>query len=185
LKNRAGAGNGGFPFQRRIQKECILNHIRNRQAGFTLVELIIVIIILGILAATAIPRFAQMQTEARISKLNALRGSVQEAATMVYGLTQTQSLPVTATTVTLQGQSIDIAFYYPKATAAGIMAAIGSYGTAGNMAADGVAVAAGAVAGLDIRVTGGQDPTACFFNYAEAPDATHPATVGTTTVSGC
>jgi len=55
-----------------------------RSAGFTLIELIIVIVILGILAVTAAPKFMNMQGEARISTINGMKASVQSAANMVY-----------------------------------------------------------------------------------------------------
>lgn len=52
--------------------------------GFTLVELIVVIVILGILAATALPKFINVGKEARIASLNQLAGSLRSTANLVY-----------------------------------------------------------------------------------------------------
>uniref|UniRef100_E6XH84 MSHA major pilin subunit, MshA n=1 Tax=Shewanella putrefaciens (strain 200) TaxID=399804 RepID=E6XH84_SHEP2 len=55
-----------------------------RQQGFTLIELVVVIIILGILAVTAAPKFINLQGDARVSALNGLKASIQGANTLVY-----------------------------------------------------------------------------------------------------
>jgi len=54
------------------------------QAGFTLIELGIVITIIGTLAAVAAPRFIAMQRDARIAKLYSARGAVSVASTLVH-----------------------------------------------------------------------------------------------------
>ncbi len=52
--------------------------------GFTLIELVIVIVILGILAAVAVPKFAGLTKEAKISAVNGFAGSLRAATNIVH-----------------------------------------------------------------------------------------------------
>lgn len=53
--------------------------------GFTLIELVVVIVILGILSVTAAPRFLNLQSDARIATLQGAKGAVEGANGIVYG----------------------------------------------------------------------------------------------------
>lgn len=55
-----------------------------RQSGFTLIELVVVIIVLGILAVTAAPKFINLQNDARKATLDGMKASIQGANSLIY-----------------------------------------------------------------------------------------------------
>jgi len=83
-----------------------------KQRGFTLIELVVVITILGILAAFAIPRFASLEREARIGVIQGLAGSVRSASALSHSLSLTQGNPAT---VVVEGNVINMTNEYPIA----------------------------------------------------------------------
>ncbi|MEH0688592.1 type II secretion system protein [Vibrio cholerae] len=87
-----------------------------RQGGFTLIELVVVIVILGILAVTAAPRFLNIQDDARKATLEGLAGAMQGAAGIVYGKSAIEGKEAASSgVVTLSGEDIDIVYGYPTA----------------------------------------------------------------------
>ena len=94
--------------------------------GFTLIELVIVIVILGILAATAAPKFANLQKEARAAAVKGLEGSIKAAANIVRGKWLAID-NVSVTNVDIDGDGVDnVSVYY---NAVGLNAAINGYPT--------------------------------------------------------
>ena len=70
-----------------------------QQQGFTLIELIVVIVILGILAATALPKFTNMQNEARIAAVKGVAGGIASGLSINYGVRSLNSASGVTTVV--------------------------------------------------------------------------------------
>ena len=86
--------------------------LNTKQRGFTLIELVVVIAILGILAAFAIPRFASLEREARVGTVLGAAGSVRSAATLAHSVFLVQG----TSPILMEGVSIDLTEGYPDAS---------------------------------------------------------------------
>jgi MSHA pilin protein MshA len=95
------------------RKTSQLNEKRTKHSGFTLIELIMVIVILGILSAFALPKFADLSGSAEDSTIEGSRAAIRSAAAIVHA--QFLARGSTDTSLNLEGTTIAIEEGYPDA----------------------------------------------------------------------
>ncbi|MBS0375734.1 MAG: prepilin-type N-terminal cleavage/methylation domain-containing protein [Proteobacteria bacterium] len=147
----------------------------SHERGFTLIELVVVITILGILAAFAVPRFIALDSQARAATVNGLAGSVKSAASLARGLAMATNTGASGT-VTMEGQTITLNNFYPDSST--IAKAVNSDNTN-----DWAFTAGTATTVSTWTKVGSGTPANCAVSYLPATSSAPPVVAAVT--SGC
>jgi len=139
----------------------------NKQSGFTLIELVIVIIILGILAATAVPKFVDLQGDARAAAMKGVKGALEGAATLTYSRAAIDGVEKLDDGTVVNG--IETAFGYPTDSSAALSTAAGLAST--DWTISGTAPAVIVAEGTTLTAA---DDTGCNVTYLEATSSARP-----------
>jgi MSHA pilin protein MshA len=153
-----------------------------RNAGFTLIELVVTLSVIAILAALALPRYIALQTQARAAKTQAIFGGIRSAAALAHAqVLATNTVTSGSAVISMEGQNVTIVNGYPTADLAGIITATQMNTTADQIVISGGGSNAGDL--LTINTVGGTAGTCTVTYQASAAANTSPG-VGVNT-AGC
>lgn len=161
--------------------------MKKQQSGFTLIELVAVIVLLGILAVTALPRFVNLQGDARASVLEGVRSAVQGASSQVYAkslITGTDAAATGSADIG-GGVTVDTVFGYPAASTTGILAAIIEDSEDIITAIDTSVTPNVVTIGYTDGAVAPAPRTDCNFTYTAAANANTPAAISSSVTTGC
>jgi len=152
-----------------------------KEKGFTLIELVMVIVILGILAAFALPRFADLGGEARASTIQGAFGAVKSASAIAHSKcladADCDATAASGQSAELEGDDVAMVYGYPAATADGIQ-------SASQISADDFTIDTDTAGTLLIQATGATTAANCQVSYV-APTDVGDAPVITVDASDC
>ena len=149
-----------------------------KQQGFTLIELIMVIVILGILAAFAIPKFANLGADARRSTMQGVEAAMKSASVIAHAAWLASG--TNPASVTLEGASVAMFNGYPSP--AGIVVAANISGDATGAAGDFIVLTNATT--TTVRAKGATTPASCQVVYTRSAAANTPPVI-TSTLTNC
>ncbi len=165
--------------------------MQNRQQGFTLIELVVVIVILGLLAATALPKFINVTTDARVASMQGVAGGLRGAAALAQSQYLVNGNKNADTILLPDGNTVNVLCENNSAAPCSGQTAYPGLGGRPDPTSSGIGVMLPAPsdytitygttdAGTATYVPPGGNTTDCYLSYT--PSATEPVTLA---ITGC